>query len=194
MINFLSQHASAHGETFHPDSPTGGSHNGRLVDAAILMQAWNWSVRYKAVGQSQYRDRRNSHIRIVRTQLGKILHHRTAQTAFLHSVLHSDNAAESLCHNAVEQFGVQRFEIPHIVHCRTHTLGFQLLGRGKRSVTLHIPYAQAGLMDLLQREAAVTDTEYTDEGIVARVVVPAALFGRVKDFIPGYVEPKEDWE
>ena len=70
----------------------------------------------------------------------------------------------------------------------------ELLGRGKRSVTLHIPYAQAGLMDLLQREAAVTDTEYTDEGIVARVVVPAALFGRVKDFIPGYVEPKEDWE
>ena len=70
----------------------------------------------------------------------------------------------------------------------------ELLGRGKRSVTLHIPYAQAGLMDLLQREAAVTDTEYTDEGIVARVVVPAALFGRVKDFIPGYLEPKEDWE
>ncbi len=70
----------------------------------------------------------------------------------------------------------------------------ELLGRGKRSVTLHIPYAQAGLMDLLQREAAVTDTEYTDEGIVARVVVPAALFGRVKGFIPGYVEPKEDWE
>ena len=70
----------------------------------------------------------------------------------------------------------------------------ELLGRGKRSVTLHIPYAQAGLMDLLQREAAVTDTEYTDEAIVARVVVPAALLGRVKDFIPGYVEPKEDWE
>ena len=52
----------------------------------------------------------------------------------------------------------------------------------------------AGLIDTLQREAAVLNTEYTEEGIAVEAVVPAELFGRVKAYIPGYVEPKEDWE
>ena len=68
------------------------------------------------------------------------------------------------------------------------------LDRGKRHVTLAIPYASAGLIDTLQREAAVLNTEYTEEGIAVEAVVPAELFGRVKAYIPGYVEPKEDWE
>ena len=70
----------------------------------------------------------------------------------------------------------------------------EMLGRGKRHVTLAIPYASAGLIDTLQREAAVLHTEYTEEGIAVEAVVPAELFGRVKAYIPGYVEPKEDWE
>ncbi len=70
----------------------------------------------------------------------------------------------------------------------------EMLGRGKRHVTLAIPYASAGLIDTLQREAAVLNTEYTEEGIAVEAVVPAELFGRVKAYIPGYVEPKEDWE
>ena len=69
-----------------------------------------------------------------------------------------------------------------------------MLDAGKKRVVLHIPYARAGLMDTLQREAAVKSTEYTDEGIVAEAVVPLSLFGRVREFIPGYTEPKEDWE
>ena len=68
------------------------------------------------------------------------------------------------------------------------------LGRGRRRVTLAIPYAAAGLIDTLQREAAVLKTDYTEAGIECEAVVPAALFGRVKAYIPGYVEPKEDWE
>ena len=70
----------------------------------------------------------------------------------------------------------------------------EMLGRGKRHVNLVIPYPSAGLLDTLNREAAVLRTEYTEEGIECEAVVPADLFGRVKAFIPGYVEPKEDWE
>ena len=70
----------------------------------------------------------------------------------------------------------------------------QILDRGKQQVTLRLPYDKAGLMDLLNREAAVLRTEYTDEGILVEAVVQPDLFGRVKGFIPGYTEPREDWE
>ena len=69
-----------------------------------------------------------------------------------------------------------------------------LLDRGKRRVTLRIPYRDAGLVDLLQREAAVLRCDYTDEGVELDAVVQPELFGRVSAYIPGYVKPKEDWE
>ncbi len=69
-----------------------------------------------------------------------------------------------------------------------------LLDRGRRQVTLSIPYSDAGIMDLLNREAAVTGLEYLDDGIKAEVTVPPEVFGRIKKYIPGYTEPKEDWE
>ena len=69
-----------------------------------------------------------------------------------------------------------------------------LLDRGKRELTLHIPYARAGLLDMLQREAVVKSAEYTEDGIVVEAVVPDALFGKVKDCVPGFAEEKEDWE
>lgn len=69
-----------------------------------------------------------------------------------------------------------------------------MLDRGKRHVTLSLPYSAAGLMDALQREAAIIKSEYTDEGISVEAIVPPELFGRVKQYIPGYTEPKEDWE
>ena len=68
------------------------------------------------------------------------------------------------------------------------------LDRGKRHVELKIPYREAGLMDSLNREAAILKTDYTDDGIEVEAIVPPALFGRVKAYIPGYVEPGEDWE
>ena len=49
-------------------------------------------------------------------------------------------------------------------------------------------------MDQLNREESDRSTEYTDEGIEAEGIVPPEIFGRVKRYIPGYVEPKEDWE
>ena len=69
-----------------------------------------------------------------------------------------------------------------------------LLDRGNHRVTLRIPYSDAGVMDLLNREAAVTSLEYLDDGIKAEVTVPPEVFGKVKRYIPNYTEPKEDWE
>ncbi len=69
-----------------------------------------------------------------------------------------------------------------------------LLDRGRRELTLRIPYTRAALLDTLQREAVVRSAEYTEDGIEVRAVVPNALFGKVKDCIPGYTEPKEEWE
>lgn len=70
----------------------------------------------------------------------------------------------------------------------------ELLDRGKKQVRLEIPYSDAGIVDLLKREAAVLSMDYTDTGITAEAIVTPDVLGRVKKYIPGYVEPKEDWE
>ena len=70
----------------------------------------------------------------------------------------------------------------------------EMLDSGKHEVTVEIPYSKGAVLDLLQREGAVRQLEYTDSGITARVCVKDELFGRIKEFIPGYTEPKEDWE
>ena len=70
----------------------------------------------------------------------------------------------------------------------------QMLDLGKKRVKLSIPYASAGIVDTLNTSAIVHAIEYTDLGIEADVTVTPELFGRVKGFIPGYTEPKEDWE
>ena len=69
-----------------------------------------------------------------------------------------------------------------------------LLARGRRRVTLRIPYSDAGLVDTLNREAAELRLEYSEDGISAEAVVSAELFGRVRRYIPGYSEDPEDRE
>ena len=69
-----------------------------------------------------------------------------------------------------------------------------MLGQAKRRVMLSIPYAKAGVVDALKREANVLSMEYTDEGIKAEAVLTPALLGRMKEFIPDYKEEKEEWE
>ena len=69
-----------------------------------------------------------------------------------------------------------------------------ILDRGSRRVSVRITYSDAGIVDLLNREAAVESIEYTDTGIEAVATVPPEVFGRIKRFIPDYKEPKEDWE
>jgi len=68
------------------------------------------------------------------------------------------------------------------------------LDKGNHHVTLKIPYDKGAMLDLLNREASVIRMDYTDEGIEAEVIVPPQVFGKVKQYIPGYKEPKEDWE
>ena len=67
-----------------------------------------------------------------------------------------------------------------------------MLGRGRRQLTLHIPYARAGLLDLLRREAVVKSADYTEEGLVVEAVVPNALFGRLREFLPERAGTQED--
>lgn len=70
----------------------------------------------------------------------------------------------------------------------------EMLDKGNKRVNLKLPYAKSALVDMLNREAAVISCEYTDEGIEMEVNVPPQVFGKVKEFIPGYIEPKEEWE
>lgn len=70
----------------------------------------------------------------------------------------------------------------------------EMLDLGKRQVTLKIPYSAASIVDLLNREAAVERLDYTDEGIEIDASVQPSIFGKIKEYIPGYTEPKEEWE
>ena len=70
----------------------------------------------------------------------------------------------------------------------------RMLDRGKRRVTLLLPYAAAGLLDALNRDAKLLSSEYTEEGVAVEAIVPPELFGKVKAYIPGYEEPREEWE
>ena len=70
----------------------------------------------------------------------------------------------------------------------------RMLDRGKRRVSLLLPYAAAGLLDALNRDAKLLSSEYTEEGVAVEAIVPPELFGKVKAYIPGYSEPREDWE
>lgn len=69
-----------------------------------------------------------------------------------------------------------------------------MLDRGKHRVTLKIPYANAGIVNMLNRETAVLCLDYTDDGIEAEVIANPDVFGKIKQFVPGYTKPKEDWE
>ena len=60
----------------------------------------------------------------------------------------------------------------------------EMLDRGKKQVKLEIPYSDAGIVDLLKREAAVLSMEYTDTGITAEAIVTPDVLGRVKKYIP----------
>ncbi len=70
----------------------------------------------------------------------------------------------------------------------------QMLDRGKKQVTLLLPYSAGALLDSLNREARVLRTDYTDAGIEVEAVVQPELYGKLKPYIPGFAEPKEDWE
>lgn len=69
-----------------------------------------------------------------------------------------------------------------------------MLCETRRHVSLIIPYTHGSIVDMLNREAIVMKIDYKDEGVHIEAMVPADVFGKVKDFIPGYKEEKEEWE
>ena len=67
------------------------------------------------------------------------------------------------------------------------------LDKGTKRVTLHLPYDKAGALDALYREAKVESVAYGETVDVVAVCTPRVM-GQLKDYIEGWVEPKEDWE
>ena len=55
------------------------------------------------------------------------------------------------------------------------------------------PYDKAGALDALYREAKVESVEYGGTVDVVAGCTPRVM-GQHKDYIEGWVEPKEDWE
>ena len=67
------------------------------------------------------------------------------------------------------------------------------LDKGTKRVVIHLPYDKAGLLDGLYCEAKVEGVEYGETVDVTAVCTPR-IMGRLKAYIEGWVEPKEDWE
>jgi GTP-binding protein HflX len=68
----------------------------------------------------------------------------------------------------------------------------EMLGKNKKHVRLLVPYSDGGTADMLRREAAVLGMEYGDGGIEIEAVVSPEIYGRVKKYIPGREEPRDD--
>ena len=69
-----------------------------------------------------------------------------------------------------------------------------MLRDGVRETELLLPYADAGVMDVLRRETQILSSEYEDQGIRIRANLTPELCGRYRQFIPGWTEPREEWE
>ena len=67
------------------------------------------------------------------------------------------------------------------------------LDKGTKRVIIHLPYDKTGLLDGLYREAKVENVAYGETVDVTAVCTPRVI-GQLKDYIEGWVEPKEDWE
>ena len=67
------------------------------------------------------------------------------------------------------------------------------LDKGTKRVVIHLPYDKTGLLDSLYREAKVENVVYGETVDVTAVCTPR-IMGQLKDYIEGWVEPKEDWE
>lgn len=57
-----------------------------------------------------------------------------------------------------------------------------LLEEGKKTVELLLPYTEAGILELLRREGALSTTDYLEEGIRVQAVIRPELWSKVKVF------------
>ena len=69
-----------------------------------------------------------------------------------------------------------------------------LLAESVHETELLLPYSDAGVLDSLRREAHLLSTEYEESGIRVHAALTAEQCAKLKHFIPGWVEPLEDWE
>ena len=69
----------------------------------------------------------------------------------------------------------------------------QRLDSGEKRYVLHLPYDRGGLLDKLYQEAKVERVEYGDT-IDVTAVCTLRTAGQLKDYIEGWIEPKEPWE
>jgi len=60
----------------------------------------------------------------------------------------------------------------------------RILGEDLKTVNFILPYAQAGVLDRLYREANVKKAEYVEEGIAIEAVVDPKTYGRIRDLLP----------
>ena len=61
----------------------------------------------------------------------------------------------------------------------------EILGRGKKRVSLKIPYSDAGLADLLHSQAEILELEYREDCIMVEAVIKPELLGRVRAYASG---------
>ena len=59
---------------------------------------------------------------------------------------------------------------------------------------LLLPYSEAGIIDLLKREAQILSMNYEETGIRVHAILGDALYGRMRNYIPGFKDVSEDWE
>ena len=69
-----------------------------------------------------------------------------------------------------------------------------LVSGSRKTAVLSIPYSDAGFVDYLQKEAVIHRIDYREDCIEAEVTVPSDSFSRLKKYIPGFVEPREEWD
>ena len=69
-----------------------------------------------------------------------------------------------------------------------------MLNEGIRESDLSLPYSDAGVLDLLRREAQILSAEYTENGILVKANLSPELLGRFKKYVPGWEAPLEEWE
>ena len=67
------------------------------------------------------------------------------------------------------------------------------LDTGAKRVTIHLPYDQGGMLEKLYQEAKVEKVEYSETIDIVAICTPKTV-GQLKNYIEGYVEPKEPWQ
>ena len=59
----------------------------------------------------------------------------------------------------------------------------KVLDKGKKQVTIHLPYAKGGFIETLHKEARVIKCDYSDEYIEIEAVVTPEIYGKIREFV-----------